>query len=80
MAIDRVADDGKGANEILAVEPARIDHPPQTGAVAKLRWRIERDYEKLKQELGLEHFEGSNWRGFHHHATLSIVAYLRSKK
>ena len=42
---------------------------------AKLRWRIERDYEELKQELGLGHFEGRNWRGFHHHATLCIAAY-----
>jgi SRSO17 transposase len=44
-------------------------------AIVKLRWRIERDYEELKQELGLGHFEGRNWRGFHHHATLSIAAY-----
>jgi SRSO17 transposase len=44
-------------------------------ATAKLRWRIERDYEELKQELGLGHYEGRNWRGFHHHATLSIAAY-----
>ena len=44
-------------------------------AIAKLRWRIERDYEELKQELGLGDFEGRNWRGFHHHATLSIAAY-----
>jgi SRSO17 transposase len=44
-------------------------------AIAKLRWRIERDYEELKQELGLGHYEGRNWRGFHHHATLSIAAY-----
>jgi SRSO17 transposase len=44
-------------------------------ATAKLRWRIERDYEELKQELGLGHFEGRNWRGFHHHATLCIAAY-----
>ena len=36
---------------------------------AKLRWRIERDYEELKSELGLAHFEGRGWRGFHHHAT-----------
>jgi SRSO17 transposase len=43
--------------------------------IAKLRWRIEPDYEELKQELGLGHFEGRNWRGFHHHATLSIAAY-----
>jgi SRSO17 transposase len=43
--------------------------------VAKLRWRIERDYQELKQELGLGHFEGRSWRGFHHHATLCIAAY-----
>jgi len=44
-------------------------------AVAKQRWIIERDYQELKQELGLGHFEGRGWRGFHHHATLSIAAY-----
>jgi len=42
---------------------------------AKHRWIIERDYQELKQELGLGHFEGRNWRGFHHHATLCIAAY-----
>src|SRR3954451_17686987 len=44
-------------------------------AIAKLRWRIERDFEGLKQELGLGHFEGRGWRGFHHHAALCIAAY-----
>jgi SRSO17 transposase len=44
-------------------------------AKAKLRWRIERDYLELKQEIGLGHFEGRGWRGFHHHATLCIAAY-----
>lgn len=43
--------------------------------MAKLRWRIERDYLELKQEIGLDHFEGRGWRGFHHHATLCIAAY-----
>jgi SRSO17 transposase len=43
--------------------------------IAKQRWIIERDYQELKQELGLGHFEGRNWRGFHHHATLCIAAY-----
>jgi hypothetical protein len=43
--------------------------------MAKLRWRIERDYEELKSELGLAHFEGRSWRGFHHHAVLCIAAY-----
>lgn len=43
--------------------------------MAKHRWIIERDYEELKQELGLGHFEGRGWRGFHHHATLCLAAY-----
>lgn len=44
-------------------------------AAAKIRWRIERDYQELKQEFGLNNFEGRNWRGFHHHATLCVAAY-----
>ncbi len=43
--------------------------------LAKQRWIIERDYQELKQELGLGHFEGRGWRGFHHHASLCIAAY-----
>jgi len=75
MAADRVAEDREGADEILAVEPAGSHQSAQLVATAKLRWRIERDYEELKQELGLGHYEGRNWRGFHHHATLCIAAY-----
>ena len=40
-----------------------------------MRWRIERDYLDLKQEVGLGHFEGRGWLGFHHHATMCIAAY-----
>ena len=43
--------------------------------LAKMRWRIESDYHDLKQEVGLGHFEGRGWRGFHHHATMCIAAY-----
>lgn len=43
--------------------------------LAKHRWIIERDYQELKQELGLGRYEGRGWRGFHHHATLCIAAY-----
>ena len=54
--------------------------PPATNLshlvrLAKQRWIIERDYQELKHELGLGHYEGRGWRGFHHHATLCIAAY-----
>src|SRR5258708_3125678 len=43
--------------------------------LAKMRWRIERDYQELKQEIGLGHYEGRGWPGFHHHGTLCIAVY-----
>ena len=43
--------------------------------LAKMRWRVERDYLELKQEIGLGHYEGRGWPGFHHHGTLCIAAY-----
>lgn len=55
--------------------------------LAKGRWRIEQDYRELKDELGLDHFEGRSWAGWHHHVTLTSMAYaflvletLRGKK
>jgi SRSO17 transposase len=66
-----------------AAEPSKYwlsNLPPHTALkdlvhTAKARWRIERDYQELKQEIGLGHYEGRGWRGFHHHASLSIAAY-----
>ena len=55
----------------MSVETS-IDDLVQT---TKMRWRIERDYQDLKQDLGLGHYEGRGWRGFHHHASLCIAAY-----
>jgi len=55
--------------------------------VVKSRWKIEQDYQQLKEELGLDHYEGRNWTGWHHHVTLVMLAHafltlemLRSKK
>ena len=58
----------------LSTLPAEISFK-ELVATVKMRWRIERDYRELKQELGLGHYEGRNWRGFHHHASLCIAAY-----
>lgn len=44
-------------------------------SLAKLRWRIEQDYRELKDALGLDHFEGRSWPGWHHHTTLVSVAH-----
>jgi SRSO17 transposase len=55
--------------------------------LAKCRWKIEQDYQQLKEELGLDHYEGRSWTGWHHHTTLVMLAHafltlemLRSKK
>jgi SRSO17 transposase len=58
----------------LSTLPATISRRALV-SITKLRWRIEQDYQDLKQELGLGHYEGRGWRGFHHHATLCIAAY-----
>lgn len=42
---------------------------------AHVRWKIEQGYQQLKEELGLDHFEGRSWLGFHHHVTLCFMAY-----
>lgn len=64
-------------------EPAKywLSSAPETASaedlirLLKLRWRIERDYEEMKDELGLDHYEGRGWRGFHHHGVLCMAAY-----
>jgi SRSO17 transposase len=58
----------------LSTLPAEIGFR-QLVDITKMRWRIERDYQELKQEVGLGHYEGRGWRGFHHHATLCVAAY-----
>ena len=58
----------------LSTVPEDIDLT-ELVSLAKIRWRIERDYQELKDELGLDHYEGRGWRGFHHHGVLCIAAY-----
>ena len=47
----------------------------QLVSAVKLRWRIERDYQEMKEELGLDHYEGRKWFGFHHHAALCAASH-----
>jgi SRSO17 transposase len=48
----------------------------QLVATARGRWRVEQDYQQMKEELGLDHFEGRSWMGWHHHVTLVMLAHL----
>jgi SRSO17 transposase len=72
--IEWPSDEAEPAKYVLSTLPASTSRRDLVNAT-KLRWRIERDYQDLKQELGLGHYEGRGWRGFHHHATLCIAAY-----
>jgi SRSO17 transposase len=54
--------------------------PPETTRLQavrlwKSRWPVEQGYQQMKEELGLDHFEGRSWRGFHHHVCLVMLAY-----
>ena len=70
MAIDRMAhSEDEPSKYWLSTFPESIAFDRMV-QLTKMRWRIERDYLELKQELGLGHYEGRGWRGFHHHATL----------
>ena len=72
--IEWPADEPEPTKYFLSTLPASISRRALVAAT-KLRWRIERDYQDLKQELGLGQYEGRGWRGFYHHATLCIAAY-----
>lgn len=74
LLIEWPQDEAEPTKYWLSTLPAAISLP-ELVRMAKHRWIIERDYEELKQELGLGHFEGRGWRGFHHHATLCLAAY-----
>ena len=49
--------------------------PERLARLARLRWKIELDYKQLKGELGLDHYEGRSWIGWHHHTALVTVAH-----
>jgi SRSO17 transposase len=74
LVIQWAQGDSAASKSWLSTMPPDTSHA-QLVRLAKLRWRIERDYQELKDEFGLDHFEGRSWRGFHHHAALCIAAY-----
>ena len=74
LLIEWPAGDEQPCKYVLSTLPDDITLHDLVGATYQ-RWRIERDYQDLKQDFGLGHYEGRGWRGFHHHASLSIAAY-----
>jgi SRSO17 transposase len=85
-----VADWPEGQADPYHVYIGWLKQPPAKGRMLRLsrgRWPIEQYFQRGKDDLGLDHYEGRGWRGFHHHLTVSAIAYLfvvvdylRSKK
>ncbi len=69
-----MATPGRGARRLLAVHPARRHPLADLVRLAKIRWRVEHDYRELKTGLGLDHFEGRSYLGWHRHVTLAVLA------
>ena len=62
------------ANQVLVVQPGRPDLTETLVRLAKIRWRVEHDYRELKTGLGIDHFEGRSFIGWHRHVTLTVLA------
>ena len=74
LLIEWPPDEAEPTKYFLSTEPLSTTLA-ELVATAKIRWRIERDYQEMKGEFGLNHYEGRGWRGFHHHASLCIATY-----
>jgi SRSO17 transposase len=64
-----------GSEEILSRQPATTTDLRTLAATIKARWICEQAHQQLKEELGLDHFEGRSWQGLHRHALMTIIAY-----
>ena len=74
--IEWPADEPAPTRYWLACLPKKKTALSKLVATAKARWRVEQDYRELKDELGLDHFEGRSWLGFHHHLALVTAAFV----
>ena len=74
LVIEWPADEPEPTKHFLSSEPESTTLADLVSTI-KIRWRIERDYQELKGEFGLNHYEGRGWQGFHHHASLCIATY-----
>jgi SRSO17 transposase len=74
LVVEWPLDDEQATKSYLTTLPRRMSHK-QNVRIIKERWRTERMYEDLKGELGLDHFEGRSWHGWHHHVSVVICCY-----
>jgi SRSO17 transposase len=74
LVIEWLSEEGQSAKFYLTTLPRRMSHK-EIVRIIKERWRTERMYEDLKGELGLDHFEGRSFRGWHHHVSVVICSY-----
>ena len=75
LLVERPADEPEPVKYYLCDLPKNTSWR-QLVATARGRWRVEQDYQQRKEELGLDHFEGRSWTGWHHHVTLVMLAHL----
>ncbi len=75
MARHRMARRRRRADGLLAVKPPADTTHAELARLARLRWTIELDYRQLEGELGLDHYEGRSWAGWHHHTALVTCAH-----
>ncbi len=74
-----VVDWPQGEAEPYHYYVAQLDRQPTKALCLKLsrsRWHVEQYFQRSKDDLGLDHYEGRSWRGFHHHLVMSAIAYL----
>ena len=74
LAAGRMAARSRRARRLLAVHLPEDTPTEELVRLAKIRWRIEHDYRELKTGLGLDHFEGRSFAGWHRHVTLAALA------
>jgi len=74
-----VVDWPEGAAEAYHYYLAHLHRKPTVARILRLsrsRWNIEQYFQRAKDDLGLDHYEGRSWRGFHHHLVMAVLAYL----
>jgi SRSO17 transposase len=74
LIIERPTNNEPATHYVLSTLPKTLTRKELVRRI-KQRWRIERTYQDMKGELGLDHFEGRSYRGWHHHVSIVLACY-----